>query len=119
MCIPHQPGPIDSECLAIPFGVDWLLMCAGRALIFLTGMGASAYIFDKFAPRFTNEFHVLALTRRGHGDSDCPETGYDAETLIEDIRQFMDHLNVEKTTLAGHSLAGVELTHFAATYPNK
>ena len=91
----------------------------GPALIFLTGMGASAYIFDKFAPLFTNKFHVLALTRRGHGDSDCPETGYDADTLIEDIRQFMDHLNIEKASLAGHSLAGVELTHFAATYPNK
>jgi pimeloyl-ACP methyl ester carboxylesterase len=91
----------------------------GPTLIFLTGMGASAYIFDKFAPRFNDKFHVLALTRRGHGDSDCPETGYDADTLTEDIRQFMDHLNIEKAILAGHSLAGVELTHFAATYPNK
>jgi pimeloyl-ACP methyl ester carboxylesterase len=89
----------------------------GPALIFLTGMGASAYIFDKFAPRFTDKFHVLALTRRGHGDSDYPETGYDADTLTEDIRQFMDYLNIEKAILAGHSLAGVELTHFAATYP--
>ncbi len=91
----------------------------GPALIFLTGMGASAYIFNKFAPRFTDKFHVLALTRRGHGDSDYPETGYDADTLTEDIRQFMDHLNIEKASLAGHSLAGVELTHFAATYPNR
>jgi pimeloyl-ACP methyl ester carboxylesterase len=31
----------------------------------------------------------------------------------------MDHLNVEKAILAGHSLAGVELTHFAARYPNR
>jgi non-heme chloroperoxidase len=89
----------------------------GPTLIFLTGMGCSAYIFNKFAPRFTDTFRVLALTRRGQGDSDYPETGYDADTLTEDIRQFMDHLNIERTILAGHSLAGVELTHFAATYP--
>ena len=31
----------------------------------------------------------------------------------------MDRLNVEKAILAGHSLAGVELTHFAATHPTK
>jgi pimeloyl-ACP methyl ester carboxylesterase len=92
---------------------------SGPTLIFLTGMGCSAYIFNKFAPRFTDTFHVLALTRRGQGDSDYPETGYDADTLIQDIRQLMDHLNVEKAVLAGHSLAGVELTHFAATYPNR
>lgn len=81
----------------------------GPRLIFLTGMGYSAYIFNKFAPRFTDQFHVLALTRRGQGDSDSPETGYDADTLTEDIRQFMDHLNIEKhisrvTRLRGSSL---------------
>jgi pimeloyl-ACP methyl ester carboxylesterase len=91
----------------------------GPTLIFLTGMGSSAYIFNKFAPRFTDQFHVLALTRRGQGDSDYPETGYDADTLTEDIRQFLDHLSVEKAILAGHSLAGVELTHFAATHPTR
>ena len=58
----------------------------GRTLIFLTGMGSSAYIFGKFAPRFTDTFRVLALTRRGQGDSDIPESGYDADTLTEDIR---------------------------------
>jgi pimeloyl-ACP methyl ester carboxylesterase len=91
----------------------------GPTLIFLTGMGSSAYIFSEFAPRFTDKFRVLALTRRGHGDSDCPETGYDADTLVEDIRQFMDCLKIDRAVLAGHSLAGVELTHFAATYPER
>jgi non-heme chloroperoxidase len=78
----------------------------GQALIFLTGMGSSAYIFGGYAPLFIDKFHVLALTRRGQGDSDYPETGYDADTLTEDIRQFMDSQHVEKATLAGHSLAG-------------
>ena len=91
----------------------------GPTVIFLTGMGSSAYLFNKFAPRFTDKFRVLALTRRGQGDSDIPETGYDADTLTEDIRQFLDHLSVEKAILAGHSLAGVELTHFAATHPSR
>src|SRR5215216_4498206 len=89
----------------------------GPTLIFLTGMGCSAYIFNKFAPRFNDRFRVLALTRRGQGDSYYPETGYDADTLTEDIRQFMDRLDVQKAILAGYSLAGVELTHSAATYP--
>lgn len=91
----------------------------GPTLIFLTGMGCSAYIFNEFAPLFSDRFRVLALTRRGQGDSDYPQTGYDADTLVEDIRQFMDCLNVDKAILAGHSLAGVELTHFAATHPER
>ena len=110
----YQSGFVNVNGIRLHY-LDW--GGNGPALIFLTGMGCSAYIFNKFAPRFTDKFRVLALTRRGQGDSDYPETGYDADTLTEDIRQFMDQLNLEKAILAGHSLAGVELTHFAATYP--
>ncbi len=92
---------------------------SGTVLLFLAGMGNSAYVFKEFAPRFADKFHVIALTRRGHGDSDYPETGYDADTLTEDLRQFMDSLGIEKAILAGHSMAYVELAHFAALYPQR
>jgi len=91
----------------------------GPVLLFLTGMGCSAHIFNKFAPRFIDKFHVLVLDRRGHGDSDYPETGYDADTLTEDLRQFLDLINVDKVILAGHSLGYIELCHFATFYPQR
>jgi non-heme chloroperoxidase len=91
----------------------------GPVLLFLTGMGCSAYIFGDFAPRFVDQFHVLALDRRGHGDSDYPETGYDPETLTEDLRQFLDALQIEKVILAGHSMGYIELCHFTALYPER
>lgn len=91
----------------------------GEVLLFLAGLGCNAHNFDDFAPRFTDKFHVLALTRRGHGESDHPETGYDIDTLTEDIRQFLDKLGIEKVILAGHSMAGVELSHFSALYPER
>jgi pimeloyl-ACP methyl ester carboxylesterase len=92
---------------------------SGPVILFLPGLGCNAYIFDQFAPRFTDKFHVLGLTRRGHGDSDYPETGYDIDTLVEDIRQFMDGLNISQVILVGHSMAGIELSHFAAIYPER
>lgn len=91
----------------------------GPALLFLTGMGCSAYIFGDFAPRFVDRFHVLALDRRGHGDSDYPETGYDPDTLTEDLRQFLDALQIEQVILAGHSMGYIELCHFTALYPDR
>jgi len=92
---------------------------SGETLLFLTGMGCSARLFDQIAPRFTNKFRVLALTRRGQGESDYPETGYDPDTLISDIHDFMDVQKIEKAILAGHSLAGIELTYFTEKYPDK
>ncbi len=91
----------------------------GATLIFLPGMGCNAHIFDRFAPRFTDKFHVLAITRRGHGESDHPETGYDIDTLTEDIRCFMDGLEIDRAILAGHSMAGVEMSHFTAIHPER
>lgn len=91
----------------------------GPVLLFIAGMGCSAYIFSRLAPRFTDKFRVLAFDRRGHGDSDYPESGYDPDTLVEDLRQFLDALQIDKVILAGHSLAYLELTRFAALYPER
>jgi pimeloyl-ACP methyl ester carboxylesterase len=90
----------------------------GPVLLFLAGMGCSAHIFSRFAPRFDN-FHVLALDRRGHGDSDYPETGYDADTLTKDLRQFLDALEIDEVILVGHSMAYIELSRFAVLYPER
>jgi non-heme chloroperoxidase len=113
---PHKSEFIDIKGVKLHY-LDW--GGTGQALLFLAGMGCNAHIFDEFAPRFTDRFHVLALTRRGHGESDHPESGYDIETLTEDIRQFLDALNIAKVILAGHSLAGMELSHFATLYPER
>jgi non-heme chloroperoxidase len=91
----------------------------GEPLLFLAGMGNSAHIFDELAPRFTDRFRVLALTRRGHGRSDRPEVGYDLDTLVGDIQQFCDALQLARVTLVGHSMAGDELTCFAGRFPER
>lgn len=113
---PHTSGFVIANGVRLHY-LDW--GGSGPALLFLAGRGCNAHIFDDFAPRFTARYRVLGLTRRGHGDSDYPATGYDIDTLVEDIRQFLDCLKIEQVTLVGHSLAGVELTHFAAVHPER
>jgi pimeloyl-ACP methyl ester carboxylesterase len=113
---PHKSDFINSNGVNLHY-LDW--GGKGDALIFLTGMGCSAHLFDHIAPRFTDTLRVLALTRRGQGESDYPETGYDIDTLVDDIHNFMEALKIEKASFAGHSLAGVELSYFAQKYPQK
>jgi len=113
---PHTSDFVNVNGIRLHY-LDW--GGNGPALLFLTGLGNNAHIYDKFAPRFTDKFHVLGLTRRGHGDSDYPETGYDVDTLTEDVRQFMDSLNIDQAILVGHSMANVELCHFSALYPER
>jgi len=89
----------------------------GPPLVLLAGLGNTAHAFDDFAPAFTDRFHVIAITRRGFGESDHPSTGYDTKRLVEDIRVAFDSLHFARVSIAGHSIAGEEMTRFAATYP--
>jgi len=91
----------------------------GETLLFITGTGDTAHVFDEMAPKFTDRFRVLALTRRGFGESDKPETGYDVKSLADDIRGFLDVMKIKRANLIGHSIAGNELTQFAAVYPKR
>jgi pimeloyl-ACP methyl ester carboxylesterase len=91
----------------------------GPTIVFLPGLGNTAHAFDDFAPRFTDRFHCIALTRRGFGESDHPTEGYDTPRLVEDIRAALDALKLDRVILVGHSIAGEEMTRFAATYPGR
>jgi len=113
---PHKSDFVNVNGINLHY-LDW--GGKGDTLIFLTGLGSSSHDFDRIAPRFTDQFRVLALTRRGNGESDHPKIGYDIDILIDDILDLMDALRIEKAILAGHSFAGVELTRFTEKYPER
>jgi pimeloyl-ACP methyl ester carboxylesterase len=113
---PHKTGFITVNKVKLHY-LDW--GGTGETLLFLHGMNGTAHWYDDFAPGFTNQFRVLGLTRRGHGESEMPETGYDTATLVEDVRQFLDALKIQRVVLAGHSFAGDEVTRLAVMYPDR
>ena len=113
---PHKSDSVIANGIRLHF-LDW--GGQGATILLLPGFGDSAHIFDNFAPKFTDRFRVLGLTRRGHPGSETPDTGYDTHTLTEDIRLFLDQLGLERAILVGHSMASGEMTHFAATYPSR
>jgi len=113
---PHKEAFVRVNGTSLEY-LDW--GGSGIPLLFLAGLGNTAHIFDDMAPKLTNHFHVLGLTRRGYGKSDRPETGYDTGTLVEDIHQFLDALKIKRVILVGHSFAGMELSRFAVLYPDR
>lgn len=49
---------------------------SGPALVLLAGLGDTAHVFDDFAPMLTARYRVVGVTRRAHGQSSAPVTGY-------------------------------------------
>jgi non-heme chloroperoxidase len=108
-----QPG-IKLEVL------DW--GGSGPPLIFLSCLGNTAHTFDTLAPQFTRTHHVYAITRRGFGASTSPpvtDENYDADRLGDDVLAVMAALHIEKPVLAGHSIAGQELSSIGTRHPEK
>ena len=92
---------------------------SGRALVLLAGLGLSAHAFDRFAAELTRNYHVYAISRRGFGQSSVPSSGYSADRLGDDVLAVMDALKLVRPVLAGHSLAGEELSSLATRYPER
>ncbi|QNI38359.1 alpha/beta hydrolase [Edaphobacter sp. 4G125] len=94
----------------------------GRPLVLLTGLGNNAHVFDKFAPKLTANYHVYGITRRGFGVSSAPipdATNYTAARLGEDVLAVIDALHLNKPVVAGHSVAGEELSYIGNAHPEK
>jgi pimeloyl-ACP methyl ester carboxylesterase len=95
---------------------------SGRPLVFLAGLGNDAHVFDKVAPKFTANHHVYAITRRGFGASSKPSPtsgNYAADRLGDDVLAVTDALHLDRHILAGHSVAGEELSSIGSRFPGK
>jgi pimeloyl-ACP methyl ester carboxylesterase len=91
---------------------------SGEPLMLLAGHGNTGHVFDDFAPRLTDGFRVFAITRRGFGASSQPTQGYDLARMVEDIARVTHTLKLGRVNVAGHSIAGDEMTRLALTYPD-
>ncbi|HEY3285954.1 MAG TPA: alpha/beta hydrolase [Gemmatimonadaceae bacterium] len=90
----------------------------GPALILIHGYGDSPHVFDDIAPKFTDQFRVVAYARRGHGKSSSGES-YSNATLVADLVGIMDSLGIAKASLAGWSMGGNEITAAAGLHPDR
>ena len=107
---------IDSDGVKL-HAVDW--GGSGRAVVLRAGLGDTAQLYRGLGTRLSGQYRTLGLTRRGHGRSDRADGGYELGTLVEDIRHFLDVLKIRRSILVGHSFAGLEVSRFAARYPQR
>jgi len=94
----------------------------GRPVVLLAGLTDTAHTFDKFAPKLTATYHVYGITRRGFGASSAPvpaNDNYSADRLGDDVLAVLDALKLNRPVLAGHSLAGEELSSIGSRHPER
>ena len=92
----------------------------GPDLVLVHGITGNLAVWHlQMVPLLANRFSVLTYDLRGHGYSDMPETGYDADTMAEDLLQLLDALEIERPMIVGHSYGADIALYFAHLYPER
>jgi pimeloyl-ACP methyl ester carboxylesterase len=84
-------------------------------MVLLHGMRDHALAMERIALDF-DEHRVIAMDLRGHGASEHA-SAYTLLQLIADLRALLNHFDLERPVLVGHSLGGQVSWVFSAIYP--
>ncbi|HET9270012.1 MAG TPA: alpha/beta hydrolase [Vicinamibacterales bacterium] len=109
--VPVEPGTTVEV-------LDW--GGSGRTLVLLAQLGQTAHLHDDWAPKLARSYHVLGITRRGHGESAlAPDAGMSTDRLGTDIVAVLDALKVPSPVLVGHGFAGEEMSWVGSRHANR
>jgi non-heme chloroperoxidase len=90
---------------------------SGAPVLFLHGYTDSWRSFESVFEYLPTSLRAIALSQRGHGDSERPATGYRAHDFAADLSAFMDALGIERAVLVGHSMGTQVAQRFAIEHP--
>ncbi|TVP49605.1 MAG: alpha/beta hydrolase [Mongoliibacter sp.] len=83
----------------------------GETILFVHGAGASILQFEKQHDFFSDQYRVVSLSLRGHGDSPNPAPNtteqYALDVFAGDILRLIENLHLERIHYVGNSAGGV------------
>ena len=90
----------------------------GEVVVALHGYGQNAHAFDGLAEALVPHVRLLAMDVRGRGDSfRGPRDSYRMNYYLQDLRQFLEALNLSKFALIGSSMGGTLGLLYAMAHP--
>lgn len=96
---------------------DWGL---GSPVILMHGWPLSSDSWDDQAMAIANAgYRTIAYDRRGFGRSSQPWTGYDYDTLADDLAAVIAYAGAQDAVVVGFSMAGGEIARYMSRHGGK
>jgi pimeloyl-ACP methyl ester carboxylesterase len=90
---------------------------SGPAVVLLSGWPLDSRSWEpQLLPLLEAGHRVVAVDRRGFGQSSRPAVGYDFDTLAADLDKLLTELDLREATLVGFSLGTGEVARYIGTY---
>lgn len=91
-----------------------------ETVFLMHGIGGHVEAYAKNVVALAEHFHVVAFDFVGHGLSEKKlDITYTPAAYVEQLRELMDALGVEKAHISGESLGGMVAAGFAIAYPDR
>jgi len=91
----------------------------GAPLVLLHGFPLDHHLWDEVAPLLENTFDIILPDLRGFGNSTMLDVPHNIDDYAIDIASLLDHLNIQKAAIVGHSMGGYVALAFARMYPER
>jgi len=88
----------------------------GNPLILVHGYTESIKIWSDYKESLSKEFRLILIDLPGHGNSSMLDHIHTMELMADSIKAVLDHLNIDKTVMVGHSMGGYVSLAFARKY---
>jgi non-heme chloroperoxidase len=92
---------------------------SGVPMLLLHGLADSWRSFEPVLPHLPPSIRAFALTQRGHGDSDRPDTGYRTRDFAADAAAFADAAGLGPAIIVGHSMGTANALRCAIDFPER
>jgi pimeloyl-ACP methyl ester carboxylesterase len=93
---------------------DW---GTGKPVVLIHGWPLDSDMWEYQWPFLVdNGLRVVAYDRRGFGRSGQPLTGYDYDTMADDLKAVLDGLDLRDVTLVGFSMGGGEVARYMSRH---
>ena len=92
----------------------------GKPVVFSHGWPLSSQAWEaQMLFLYMQGYRVVAVDRRGHGNSGSTPTGYDMDHYANDLDAVIDALDLKGAVLVGHSTGGGEVVRYIGRHGNK
>lgn len=86
---------------------------SGKPVVLIHGWPLSGRSWEKQVPvLLAAGYRVITYDRRGFGDSSKPTSGYNYDTLAEDLHRLVTKLDLRDAALVGFSMGGGEVARY-------
>ncbi len=92
---------------------------AGAPVLLVPGLGGVGSYWNPNIPAFTHRHQVIVHDHRGTGQSGRSRIAYSVDQMTDDLVAVMDHLQIEKAHLVGHSTGGAIGQTLAVKHPER